>query len=79
MASPMAVAVMTKKALELAEDKRVRTLLACNRDADAAAGYGFYLQYTSRIQSGGGKNRIRWRTHSNGYRCGTFQSHGRND
>ncbi|MBM6829487.1 C40 family peptidase [Anaerotignum lactatifermentans] len=28
MASPMAVAVMTKKALELAEDKRVRTLLA---------------------------------------------------
>ena len=26
MASPMAVAVMTKKALELAEDKRVRTL-----------------------------------------------------
>ena len=29
-----------------------------------AAGYGFYLQYTSRIQSGGGKNRIRWRTHS---------------
>lgn len=26
--SPMAVAVMTKKALELAEDKRVRTLLA---------------------------------------------------
>ena len=28
MASPMAVAVMTKKALELVEDKRVRTLLA---------------------------------------------------
>lgn len=28
MASPMAVAVMTKKALEMAEDKRVRTLLA---------------------------------------------------
>ena len=28
MVSPMAVAVMTKKALELAEDKRVRTLLA---------------------------------------------------
>ena len=28
MASPMAVAVMTKKALELAEDKRMRTLLA---------------------------------------------------
>ena len=28
MASPTAVAVMTKKALELAEDKRVRTLLA---------------------------------------------------
>ena len=28
MASPMAVAVMTKKALELAEDKRVRTLMA---------------------------------------------------
>lgn len=39
----------------------------CNRDADTAAGYGFYLQYTSRIQSGGGKNRIRWRTYSNGY------------
>ncbi|WP_302770285.1 C40 family peptidase [Anaerotignum lactatifermentans] len=28
MASPMTVAVMTKKALEMAEDKRVRTLLA---------------------------------------------------
>ena len=27
MASPMAVAVMTKKVLELAADKRVRTLL----------------------------------------------------
>ena len=27
MASPMTIAVMTKKVLELAEDKRVRTLL----------------------------------------------------
>ena len=55
MASPMAVAFLTKKALEVAQDKRIRmllgsiivgliTVIVCTFTCN-----GFYMEYRSRI------------------------------
>lgn len=84
MASPMAVAVMTKKALELAEDKRVRTLLASIVAGIVIVMLIPLLVMVSIFNTQAGFSQEVARIVFDGdlfqrYRCGTFQSYGRND